>query len=436
MNVYNIFLGMVIFQTIYIVFQYILFRRIEFVYYFLYTILIALYITSKRTPELYFNWFLTDEDTSVIGRGVITMAYGTYFRFGRYYTNSNTLYPAFSRQLIIVENFLILVGGVDAILQLFRIVPFATFDIIFNIVHLLIIPYALGVVIYLYRKKQRLITILVFGSSILILFAGYSIVDYLFITNGKNSEAYYAAFVEIGIIGEIIFLNYGLNYKTKLEQKEKIKLEIEKKLTLINERNRISSDLHDDIGATLSSMHIFGDLATNVWDSKPQESRKMVEKISETSKDLMARMGDIIWSMKPGDEEKFTLEARVRNYANELLSPKNIVFKIEIDEKISSKITNPEVRKNILLIIKEGINNIAKYSQAKNAIIGFNQVNHEAILIISDNGIGYKKSEIKFGNGLDNMALRCKQINGFFKINTKPSAGVQLIFRFPSTIIS
>ncbi len=216
----------------------------------------------------------------------------------------------------------------------------------------------------------------------------------------------------------------------------KQKVLLEKQEAISNERERIIADLHDDVGATLSSMNIYGDLAGSVWDTKPQDSRKMIEKISVTTKDLMIRMSDIIWSMKPADEEKYTLEARLKNYSNELLTPKNIECDFDIDEKLVASISNPEVRKNILLIVKEAINNIAKYSEASNAFVSFKQQNETMLLTVSDNGKGYRVEDVTIGNGLNNIQQRCKQLQGICIFKPLVGEGVTIVCSFPMTKIS
>jgi signal transduction histidine kinase/ligand-binding sensor domain-containing protein len=228
-----------------------------------------------------------------------------------------------------------------------------------------------------------------------------------------------------------LFIAAYLRYKLN-RQKEKL----EKKLAIQAERERIIADLHDDVGATLSSMHIYGDLAGNILYTKPEESRKLVEKISHNSRELMGRMGDIIWSMKPADEEKYSFTARLKNYSNELLASKNIRSDFDIDENISKQIINPEARKNILLIAKEAMNNIAKYSEASKADISLRQQNDLVLLTINDNGKGYDAGNILRGNGLGNMELRCKQLGGKCNTQAEPGKGVTIICSFPKAIIS
>lgn len=208
------------------------------------------------------------------------------------------------------------------------------------------------------------------------------------------------------------------------------------KLAAIERTQKISRDLHDDIGASLSSINIYGDLAANIWSSQPEESKKMLDKITGTSKDLMNRMGDIVWSMKPADEQKFTLEARLKNYCTELLTPKNIIAEFQIDEKLAAKIINPEVRKNLLLISKEAINNIAKYSSASVVKISLQNIKPDVQLRISDNGKGFNENAAKEGNGLHNIKRRCAMLKGNCTIENVMGKGVTVTCNFPIAIIS
>ncbi|NNV57509.1 tetratricopeptide repeat-containing sensor histidine kinase [Limnovirga soli] len=216
----------------------------------------------------------------------------------------------------------------------------------------------------------------------------------------------------------------------------RLKRQLDKQNAVAQERERIIADLHDDIGATLSSMHIYGDLAQQVWFTQPEASKDMVAKITVQSKELMTRMGDIIWSMKPPDEEKHSFTARLKNYSNELLAAKNIECEFNIDETLSKKIIRPQVRRNILLIAKEAMNNIAKYSHATTATVVLTRQNETLLLTISDNGIGYHTENTIPGNGLNNIQRRCRQLNGGCSIQSIPGSGVTIDCTFPIATIS
>lgn len=221
--------------------------------------------------------------------------------------------------------------------------------------------------------------------------------------------------------------------RAKLLKKQHL---FEKQIGIIKERDRIIADLHDDVGATLSSMHIYGDLADSFWDSQPEKSKDMVGKISGLSKELMTRMSDIVWSLKSPGEEKNSFTPRLKNYTQDLLSGKGIAVNFDINETVAAQISNPLARKNILLIAKEAINNIAKYSCATETVISLNLLGEAVELMIRDNGKGFDLAQTPIGNGLGNITQRCKQLNGKCEFKSAPGQGVSLVCRFPVAIIS
>ena len=126
----------------------------------------------------------------------------------------------------------------------------------------------------------------------------------------------------------------------------------------------------------------------------------------------------------------------MKNYSSELLSPKEITCDFNIDETISDKIVNPLARKNLLLIVKEAMNNISKYSEADRVLISLKQAGEDVLLTIRDNGKGFDVAAAMNGNGLGNMKQRCEQLNGRLTIDTDPGKGVAIVCTFPIAIFS
>lgn len=216
----------------------------------------------------------------------------------------------------------------------------------------------------------------------------------------------------------------------------KLTRQIEKQQAITLERERIITDLHDDVGATISSMHIYSELAGNMVEMKPDHSKEMMNKISQQGKDLLGRMSDIIWSLKPAGEEKYSLTGRLTNYSQELLAAKEIKTIFHIDESLNNKITNPALRKTILLIAKEAMNNIAKYSGAATATIVLQQTRGYIELSVQDDGAGFNTNVTTHGNGLNNMRQRSLHIKGSCNIISAPGNGTHVHCKFPIANIS
>lgn len=208
------------------------------------------------------------------------------------------------------------------------------------------------------------------------------------------------------------------------------------KLSLAKVRNKISQDLHDDIGASLSSLQIYGTIAEKTITEDPAKAKEMMSKIAVQSRQLMENMNDIVWSMKTNDVNTTSLVAKIKNYGADLLNEKNIVCHYHIVPEAEHSLQTIKARKNILLIIKEAMNNIAKYSNATEAKIDFRQEGTNLVLIISDNGLGFDTAAAKKGNGLANMQQRTREINGNLIVESTPGKGTVINAVFPLAAIN
>lgn len=202
------------------------------------------------------------------------------------------------------------------------------------------------------------------------------------------------------------------------------------KIAVSKIRQKISQDLHDDIGASLSSLQIYGTIAEQSLSSNPDKAIEMVNKISSQSKEIMENMNDIVWSMKSGGSSNTSFEIKIKNYASGLLADGNIAFTYDIMPNADAVITGITARKNILLIAKEAMNNIAKYSKAKMAGLSLYTENKDLIMIIEDDGIGFDAGAA-VGNGLENMEQRTKELSGIFFIETALGKGTKIKTVFP-----
>jgi signal transduction histidine kinase len=198
-------------------------------------------------------------------------------------------------------------------------------------------------------------------------------------------------------------------------------------------RQQISRDLHDDINATLSSIKLFGELSIQEQHKKNAYAISITEKITQLSGDLMDRVSDVIYVLKNDNPSGDRILTRIKSIAHDLLTPKEIKPIIQIEEEVFLKMTNPIFIKNIFLIIKEALHNVAKYSNATQCTIALYSDDKYMILKIQDNGIGYS-STCKPGNGIENMKFRCNQMQGTFDLIGNPGEGTEVICTFSLSI--
>lgn len=203
----------------------------------------------------------------------------------------------------------------------------------------------------------------------------------------------------------------------------------QQQLALEKQRNQITADLHDDIGATLSSLQLNSAVANHLIHKDLSTVEGLLIKIENQSKDLADKIGDIVWSMKPGKNEFTTLSNRIKNFSTDILGAIECNFTINIEPEIDALISDISLRKNIILIAKEAINNAAKYSKAQNINISMQHISNQIILKIVDDGIGFDTNLI-VGNGLQNMKKRAEEVHGNFEIISNKNKGSSICLRF------
>lgn len=225
----------------------------------------------------------------------------------------------------------------------------------------------------------------------------------------------------LGIIGGI-----RMYIQSRIRKEKKL---LEEQLAIINERERIIADLHDDVGATLSSMKIYSELAQKSATGNGEKTSEFVDKIAQHSKSLMHMMSDIIWSLKSNSEQMLSIKSNILDHFADVLETKEINLHTHLDENLVFK--HPNTRKNIVLIIKEALNNIIKYSEAKNAYLTMSKVGKEISLQISDDGKGLDLELVKYGNGLKNIQKRCANIGATCEMKSAPGKGFAIEIQIP-----
>ncbi len=203
--------------------------------------------------------------------------------------------------------------------------------------------------------------------------------------------------------------------KTKLESNNK-----ELKLNILNtkfdaitkERNRISKELHDDLGATFTSIS----MATQMLKNFPEKSDKYLQVISNNSNRMSEKVNEIVWSLNSRNDNLGSLSAYIINFAKKFFEPTSIHLNIETDKTIEEnheKFVAADKRRMIFLTAKEILNNIMKHADAKNVVMKLILDGENKFSIkIKDDGKGIELPENHSGNGLKNIAENIGNIKG------------------------
>lgn len=234
---------------------------------------------------------------------------------------------------------------------------------------------------------------------------------------------------------KIAELNHSRSFAT-MKQDLELKSLKGRMEALFDERNRIASDLHDDIGAALSSIRIYSSAAQKQMASNPDEGMNLIAKINESSTSMMERMSDIVWSINPKNDSGESLILRMKTFASEVLGSMHVDLVYNIDNTIENIKPTLEARKNVYLIFKEAINNIAKYSEASKVEISLSINDGFFEMNIKDNGKGFNVTQAFKGNGLTNMSQRAKAMDAYFHVTSHANSGTLIQLKMEYTTIS
>lgn len=195
-------------------------------------------------------------------------------------------------------------------------------------------------------------------------------------------------------------------------------------------RNHIARDLHDDIGATLTSISFFTQAAlTKLKLGKYEDADHIITQTGDTAREAIGNMNDIVWFINPNNDQLRALFSRIEDHARKLFSERGITFYFYYKDDDLNTMLDIEQRKHLYLICKEALTNAAKYARCKNVELLVEQ----KYIIIRDDGEGFDQTGVAQGNGLLNMKVRAHQLGAHLTLKSAPGKGttVKLDFRHP-----
>jgi len=211
------------------------------------------------------------------------------------------------------------------------------------------------------------------------------------------------------------------------------KKRLENQKEVLDERLRISRELHDEVGATLSGVALFSEIAKQKMEAHhTEDAQTYLAHISSNSKEMVEKMSDIVWSINPDNDSFERIIAKLQRYAFNLCAGKGISLHIDTSEELAGFHPVMQVKRNLYLFMKEAINNAIKYAGATNIVLSVKKLDGNIIASIVDDGKGFDTSGNYGGNGLQNMRARAEGIEGIYKIESVAGKGtlVSMQFRF------
>jgi len=201
-------------------------------------------------------------------------------------------------------------------------------------------------------------------------------------------------------------------------------------LQLERVRTRIATDLHDDIGSSLSQIAIMSEVVRQQVGGENQRVSGPLSVIAGTSRELVDSMADIVWAINPARDHLIDLTQRMRQFAGDVLSARNIEFTFTAPGLDSDIRIETDVRREVFLIFKEAINNAVRHSECSSVEIRF-VVNDGLMLNVTDNGRSFDPARAATGHGLASMKRRAATIGGTLDILANAGGGTTITLQAP-----
>jgi len=247
-------------------------------------------------------------------------------------------------------------------------------------------------------------------------------------------------------VGSFFFGSFGYALKISIESKEKTEKLLQElketheklkeytkkvqELTILEERNRLSREMHDSIGHHLVTVSIELEILKKILsEKKPDKAKKIIEVIKNEISKSLDDLRNVVKTLRKPVELELTINESLKNLVYSFTSIKNIKAKLEIDENILD--LKEDYKITILRVCEEALTNIEKHSNATEIWIKLKKEEGNLILTVEDNGVGFP-NEIKEGSfGLIGMKERANIFNGKFLYENREEGGARIVFSLP-----
>ena len=203
---------------------------------------------------------------------------------------------------------------------------------------------------------------------------------------------------------------------------------LNQQLQLHHIRFNIASDLHDEIGSNLSSIRVESQMLLRN-ELLGHKDREHLMTISQTAKETIDAMRDIIWFINPNNDASDDIALKMRETAARLLA--GVQWSLAVVPGVKLNAFDLEIRRQLFLIYKEALTNVARHASATQCSITIGEIDEEVQLTIQDDGAGFDVTQVRQNTGLLNMHRRARKIGATLELFTRPGEGMLVKLTLP-----
>lgn len=216
----------------------------------------------------------------------------------------------------------------------------------------------------------------------------------------------------------VILFSVWLMAQLALHRKERLLLQ--------RERARIAMDIHDDLGSRMTQLVLHGEV---VQSELPSESslRPQLDLVCQEAREMLSTLDEILWAVNPRRDTLRDFCSYVCSYAEEFLKPTSIQCRFDMEAEMPGVVLDLPVRRALLMVTKEALNNAVKYSGATELLLQIRCPGRKLVMVVQDNGRGFDPQATRNQrHGLANMAQRMNELGGMYALTSQPGQGCRI----------
>ncbi len=433
---YLFFEGIMLFQVVFFGMVYLISKRGEALYYSLLNLFSGIYFFLNATD----TFLGIDEDI------VFNSPAYLYANFA-IFMSMIFMYLVFLKEIFndtleqygyVKKTYTVTFYAIPILYLLFVLFTFLGWNsnIIFYTGHLVNGPFCTLILILNFRQ-QGYKKLIIYGMLIIFICVNLTIALTIRYNSGSNAtvfDKYPLAIIKIGMLIDILLFQLALLKRWNEQEKQLAVEKLQSQLEVESLRNKISGELHDDIGATLSGIAMYSHLTKEqLKTGQTAEIEKSLNIMQQSSGEMVSKLNDIVWMINPEQDSLQKLTDRLEEYARDMANIKNMKVNIVMPAGLHEKILPVAARRNIYLFCKEAINNAVKYSGGKQLDLIIKETDGNLEFTVIDNGKGFDEVMVRRGNGLENMQKRADEIGAKLILQSKENEGASVSLQYKIT---
>ncbi len=220
-----------------------------------------------------------------------------------------------------------------------------------------------------------------------------------------------ALLVAVGLIGALLLIAHRSRVRRLLEVEETPR--------------RTADDLHDDIGAKMSSIALMVDMAGRSGRLTEEERQRLAE-AAQSARQVVDDLRDTVWLIDAGHDQLSDLILRMEKVARHMLQGTGHRIIRPDAAAVPPAALGMEMRRHVLMIFKEALHNTLRHSQASHVEALIDVRGGTLAFEVTDDGQGFNEAAVEAGHGLASMRRRARRIGGHLDVDSQPGQGTSV----------